>query len=54
MKKTYNVNLDNIPDEMKPYVKEKMSIDEVKILGNMLMRIKWESFKNRVKMRFKK
>jgi DNA primase len=48
MKKTFRVNLENIPDELQPLVKEEMTKDEVAMLGTVIMKMKYEKFKNKL------
>lgn len=48
MKKTFRVNLENIPDELQPLVKEEMTKDEVALLGTIIFKMKYEKFKNKL------
>lgn len=41
-------NLDNIPDEYKPLVKEEMTRDEVALLGTVIIRDKIARLKNKM------
>lgn len=48
MKTTFKVNTSNIPDELQPLVKDEMTRQEIALLGNVILRMKIDKFKNKI------